>query len=96
VAGSTRRVARMVRSRIEHEIERIKQGLKRTRGNSQEKRIVRAMADSAAEILRLRKLVKEYEKVDALLDELVKIQARDDDDAANRFLVGAAKSVKSA
>lgn len=65
----------MVRSRIEHEIERIKQGLKRTRGNSQEKRVVRAMVDSAEEILLLRKLVKEYEKVDALLDELVKIQA---------------------
>jgi hypothetical protein len=78
---------------IEEEIMQIRQHLGRVR--PKEKRIILALTGATTEILRLRAVVAEYEKVDTLLDELLKIQARDGDEAANRFLVGAAKSVKS-
>lgn len=78
---------------IEREIEQLRQDIGRVR--PKEKRIILALTGATTEILRLRAVVAEYEKVDTLLDELVKIQAREGPDAANRFLVGAAKSVKS-
>jgi hypothetical protein len=81
---------------IEREIEQLRQDIGRAKVRPKEKRIILALTGAMMEILRLRKLVSEYEKVDGLLDELVKIQATEGDEAANRFLGGAAKSIKSA
>jgi hypothetical protein len=81
---------------IEREIEQLRQDIGRAKADPKEKRIILALTGATMEILRLRKLASEYEKVDALLDELVKIQATEGDEATDRFLVGAAKSIKSA